>query len=205
MPHLLRVRLPDIPGSLGRLASAIGEAGADIEVIEIVERGTDGTALDDVLIEIQPGRMPDSIVSACNAIDGVEVVWISRYPAGGNLLMDLEAAEDLTTGSPDAALDRVVDLMLDTFRVDWAVRLHRAEGIVHRTEAAPDEVDFVEIERATGLETLDEDDNTVYAAARINGNEMVVVGRHGGPEFLDSEIARLGHLVALAATIAQAG
>ena len=31
MPYLLRVALPDVPGSLGRLASAIGEAGGDIE------------------------------------------------------------------------------------------------------------------------------------------------------------------------------
>ena len=30
VPYLLRVELPDVPGSLGRLASAIGEAGGDI-------------------------------------------------------------------------------------------------------------------------------------------------------------------------------
>jgi hypothetical protein len=30
------------------------------------------------------------------------------------------------------------------------------------------------------------------------------VGRRGGPEFLDSELARLGHLVALAETIRSA-
>ena len=29
----------------------------------------------------------------------------------------------------------------------------------------------------------------------------VVVGRHGGPEFLSSELARLGHMVALAASV----
>ena len=38
MPFLLRVELPDVPGSLGRLATAIGEAGGDIEAIEIVEK-----------------------------------------------------------------------------------------------------------------------------------------------------------------------
>ncbi|MCW2750055.1 MAG: amino acid-binding protein, partial [Aeromicrobium sp.] len=30
---------------------------------------------------------------------------------------------------------------------------------------------------------------------------VVVVGRHGGPEFLASEVARLGHMVSLAASV----
>ena len=71
MPFLLRVELPDVPGSLGRVATAIGEAGGDIEAIEIVEHRPDGTAVDDVLLETAPGAMPDSIVSACNQLDGV--------------------------------------------------------------------------------------------------------------------------------------
>jgi ACT domain-containing protein len=58
MPYLMRVELPDVPGSLGRVASAIGEAGGDIEAIEIVEK-RDGFAVDDVLLEIPSGTMPD--------------------------------------------------------------------------------------------------------------------------------------------------
>ena len=96
MPYLLRVELPDVPGSLGRVASAIGEAGGDIEAIEIVEHRHDGTAVDDVLLETAPGVMPDSLVSACNKLDGVQVLWVSRYGAGGNLFLDLEAVEALT-------------------------------------------------------------------------------------------------------------
>src|SRR6478735_8793524 len=110
MPYLLRVELPDIPGSLGRVATAIGMAGGDIEAIEIVEKRHDGVAVDDVLLETAPTAMPDSIVSACNALEGVRVVWISRYAAGGNLFLDLEAVEDLTE-TPDEALSRLVDLL----------------------------------------------------------------------------------------------
>src|SRR5262245_30127520 len=118
MPFLLRVELPDVPGSLGKVASAIGEAGGDIEAIEIVEHRADGTAVDDVLLETT--AMPDTIVSACNALDGVRVVWISRYAAGGNLFLDLEAVEELTA-NPAGALDRLVDLLPATFRADWGV------------------------------------------------------------------------------------
>jgi len=200
MPFLLRVELPDVPGSLGRLAGAIGEAGGDIDAIEIVEK-RDGTAVDDVLLEIAPGTMPDSVVSAVNGLDGVRVVWISRYNAGGNLFLDLEAVEELTA-NPEGALDRLIDLLPVTFRADWAARVSKIDGIVYTTEAAPSDLAWVQIDRA---EPVDHDDeNTIACAARLNKTEIVVIGRRGGPDFLDSEIARLGHLVGLAMSISRA-
>lgn len=200
MPFLLRVELPDVPGSLGRLATAIGEAGGDIEAIEIVEKRDDGTALDDVLLNTE--SMPDSIVSACNGLDGVQVVWISRYAAGGNLILDLEAVEEITA-KPQEAVERLVDMLPDVFRVDWGARVHRAKGLVHGTTAAPEGLEFVEIEGPTRIE-LPGDDVTLVVAARLDGNEIIVVGRRGGPDFLDSELARLGHLIGLAVSISQA-
>jgi hypothetical protein len=202
VPYLLRVELLDVPGSLGRLASAIGVAGGDIEAIEIVEKRHDGTAVDDVMLDTEPGIMPDSIVSACNAIEGVEVVWISRYVSGG-LVLDLEAIEELTA-DPAQALDRLVEVLPGTFRVDWAARVHRSDGVQHATGAAPSDLEFLEIERAVRLEMDDDaDSQNLYAGARLDGNEVVIVARRGGPEFLDSEIARLGHLTGLAASIAR--
>src|SRR6188472_2909283 len=93
VPFLLRVELPDVPGSLGRVATAIGEAGGDNEAIEIDEK-RDGTAVDDVLLEMHGTAMSDSIVSACNTLEGVRVMWISRYAAGGNIFLDLEVVEE---------------------------------------------------------------------------------------------------------------
>lgn len=202
MPFLLRVELPDVPGSLGRLATAIGAVGGDIEAIEIVEKRADGIAVDDVLLEIPPTTMPDTIVSACAALDGVKVLWISRYAAGGNLFLDLEAVEELTV-NPDRALEKVVDLIPVTFRADWAVHVHRAKGTLRRTEAAPKEdFPFTEVERVSRIEIAD-DDVTLYAGARIDGNEVIILGRRGGPEFVDSELARLYHLISLAASLAR--
>ena len=200
MPFLLRVELPDVPGSLGRLAGAIGEAGGDIDAIEIVEKRA-GTAVDDVLLEIAPGTMPDSVVSAVNGLDGVRVVWISRYNAGGNLFLDLEAVEELTA-NPEGALDRLIDLLPVTFRADWAARVSKIDGIVYTTEAAPSDLTWVQIDRAEPIEH--DDENTIACAARLNKTEIVVIGRRGGPDFLDSEIARLGHLVGLAMSISRA-
>jgi hypothetical protein len=205
MPFLLRVALPDVPGSLGRVASAIGEAGGDIEAIEIVEKRHDGTAVDDVLLEMAPGSMPDSVVSACQALEGVEVIWISRYAAGGNLFLDLEVVEELTA-DPGSALDTLVGLLPVTFRVDWAARLQRADGggrVLMATDAAPRAVAWTELKNAARMPASGEDGVTLHCGAPLGDDGLVVLGRDGGPEFLDSEIARLAHLVALAASISR--
>ena len=80
--------------------------------------------------------MPDSIVSACVELDGVQVLWINRYAAGGNVFLDLEAVEDLTA-DPDRALDRLVELLPVVFRSDWGARVHRDRGVLrgHRGRA----------------------------------------------------------------------
>ncbi len=201
MSFLLRVELPDVPGSLGRVASAVGEAGGDIEAIEIVEK-RDGTAVDDILLETAPGAMPDSVVSACTRIEGVKVLWISRYAAGGGLVLDLEAVEDLTVHR-DQALTRLIDLLPVTFRADWAARVRRTDGdaaeLVYATRAAPTSMPFTPV-TTTGRVSLD--DTNVAVAAPLDDDEVVVMGRRGGPDFLDSEIARIRHLVGLAQTIA---
>ncbi len=152
-----------------------------------------------MLLELPPTAMPDTIVSACNQLPGVHVVWISRYAAGGNLFLDLEAVEDLTA-NPTEALDRLVDLLPVTFRADWAARVHRAHGQRYSTEAAPSDLPFVELVRTERVE-IEGDDVNVVVAARLGGNEIVVVGRRGGPDFLDSELARVGHLAGLAMSI----
>ncbi|MCX6396888.1 MAG: ACT domain-containing protein [Propionibacteriales bacterium] len=207
MSYLLRVELPDVPGSLGRLASAIGEAGANIDALEIVAKDpVGGFAIDDVFIAAD-GIMPDSIVSACTALDGVKVLWISRYAAGGNLFLDLEAVESMTQ-DPSTAVQKLVDAVPDVFRVDWGIHMTRADGgasIVHGTVSAPTELPsgVVWPENLEKAQVIDvpEWSELVVAASPLNADELVVVGRRGGPEFLDSEIARLAHLVAMAASL----
>ena len=71
----------------------------------------------------------------------------------------------------------------------------------HATGAAPQDLRWVHIDRAELLAT---DDDNIYCGARLNKSEIVIIGRRGGPEFLDSEIARLGHLVGLAMSISRA-
>src|SRR5215212_3178586 len=198
---LLRVELPNVPGSLGRLATAIGRAGGDIESIEIVEKGREGTDVDDVLLDMVEGAMPDSVVSACNGVEGVRVLWIGRYLAGGNLFPDLEVVESMTA-DPTAALDSLVETLPVAFRCEWAARIAVTESgfeIEHASEGAPSSI---ELEPGSGVERQTIGDDLV-ATAPIGRARVVAIGRRGGPDFLDSELARLGHLVGLAGSIAR--
>ena len=197
MSYLLRLSLPDVPGSLGRVATAIGEAGGDIEAIEIVDK-RGGTAVDDVFLEMVDGAMPDAIVSACTEVDGVEVLWISRYAAGGNVFLDLEAVEDLTA-HPDRAADRLVDLLPVVFRSDWGARLHRSGQVLRATEAAPVEFAWVDVAEPTQVDHPEDD---LLVACPLGADEVLLIGRRGGPGFLASELARFEHLANLARTIA---
>ena len=65
--YLLRVQLADRPGSLGSLAVALGSVGADILSLDVVERGP-GYAIDDLVVELPPRGMPDTLITAAEAL-----------------------------------------------------------------------------------------------------------------------------------------
>ncbi len=211
MAFLLRVELPDVPGSLGALATALGGAGADIEAIEIVDRQSSGRVIDDVLLELPPRVMPDALITACHTLDGVRVHWISRYNAGASLSMDLEAVETFTA-DPQHAIAELVKVVPVTFRTDWAMAIHKVDGTVAVRAASstapklvPEAQSWLAIRSSKLLPEIADWDSTVLAACpgkdRKGARFVVVVGRHGGPEFLSSELARLGHMVGLAASV----
>ncbi len=97
------------------------------------------------------------------------------------------------------AVDRLVELLPATFRADWAIRVGK-DGVGQRTGAAPDLFGWTQVDKPIRLSSVDDN---VLAAAPTTGDEFVVIARRGGPEILDSELARLGHLVALAVSISR--
>src|SRR5689334_9289588 len=69
---LLRVVVPDRPGALGAVASALGSVGADILGVDVIERDR-GRATDDLVVELPPGRLADSLITAASSVAGVTV------------------------------------------------------------------------------------------------------------------------------------
>src|SRR5215203_5246391 len=118
---LIRVTLPDRPGSLGAVATAIGRVNGDINAVEIVEKGA-GIVVDDFIVDLPPNQLPETLVTACQSLPGVRVEWISRYPEGGGLQSDLEALERMTADPVNAA-ETLVSLSPVVFRSHWSVLL----------------------------------------------------------------------------------
>ncbi len=71
----VQVSLPDRPGSLGALASAIGFAGGDIRGL-VVLRSENGRGVDDITIAV-PGSDPTDLLNVLGSIGGVEVLSIT--------------------------------------------------------------------------------------------------------------------------------
>lgn len=205
----MRVSMPDRPGALGAVASAVGMVGCDIKSIEIVET-LDGHGVDDFMLEIPPGVLPDTVVSACHEIAGVDVLWISRHHDNGNLLSDLETLEQMTR-DPQHAAEVLVDSAPAVFHCQWAVLVDGADGaltVTYATAMAPD-LDAEVLATLGDLTSAGSTDmapgwvpawsESTLAWACIGIDRALLVGRTGGPDWLPSELARLRHLSALAA------
>jgi hypothetical protein len=205
---LMRILLPDRPGSLGRVATALGGVGADINAVEIVDKGN-GQVVDDFIVDLPHERLPETLVTACNSLDGVKVQWISRYPEGGGLQSDLEALERMTT-DPARAAETLVALCPVVFRSHWALLLNfggQTAEVALSTTLAPD-LSPTLIERLAPFDHTHRIDlehgwlpgwgDSTVVVTPITRDRAIAIGRLGGPAFMDSEIARLHHLAALA-------
>ena len=71
----LQVVLPDRPGSLGAVASAIGFAGGDIRGL-VVMKSEAGRGYDDITVAV-PGSDPSDLIEVLIAIGGVEVLSVT--------------------------------------------------------------------------------------------------------------------------------
>ena len=72
----IRVRLADAPGALGRLASAIGEAGGSLGAIDLV-RVEKGIKIRDVTVDASDSEHLERIVESVRRVEGIEVDHVS--------------------------------------------------------------------------------------------------------------------------------
>lgn len=122
MSYLLRVVLPDRPGALGALATALGHAGADILSVDIVERSP-GQAVDDLVLELPPDRLADTMITAALAVEGVRVESIRPYAGYIDTHRELELLEAITDAPAEAAR-LLAEGLPRIFRAGWAMVLN---------------------------------------------------------------------------------
>jgi len=92
--YLLRLVLPDRPGALGAVATALGTVGADILSVDVIERNAD-CAIDDFVVELPPDKLADTLVSAAATVEGVQVESIRPYAGQLDPHRELELLEAL--------------------------------------------------------------------------------------------------------------
>jgi hypothetical protein len=212
MSYLLRIVLPDRPGALGAVASALGSVEADILSVDVIQRLAD-SAVDDIVVELPPGRLADSLVSAAAQVEGVRVESIRPYAGQIDPHRELELLDSLAaaTDPPHAIL---ADGVARVFRAGWALVLAEpADGVASvlaRSAAAPELDDVKAPWWPPGpARTLQADEGwappdwerlgTELAVAPL-GTAALLVGRPA-LRWLPSELVRLRHLAAIAATV----
>jgi hypothetical protein len=213
--YLLRISLLDRPGSLGSLAVALGSVGADILSLDVVERSA-GYAIDDLVIELPPGAMPDRLITAAESLSGVRVDSVRPYTGLLEAHRELELLDHIAAAADNQSrLQVLVNEAPRVLRVSWCTILRSSEGRLSRLAGSPgapetkaDSAPWLPIERAVTLDNAAEwvpqpwrDMDTTMAAAPLGDPLTAVVLGRPGPEFRPSEVARLGYLAGIVATM----
>lgn len=214
----MRVVLPDRPGALGAVATALGMVGADILSLDVIERSP-GSATDDIVVEVPPDKLADSLVSAAATVPGVRVESIRPYAGQIDPHRELELLDSLAA-RPDESLSVLADGVARVFRAAWALVLDKPanEGVaggggyasVLASGGAAPELQSLPVPwwpakptrllEPGGWAPEDWEHLGTELAVTPLGERALLVGR---PmlRWLPSELVRLQHLSAIAATV----
>lgn len=217
--YLLRVQLDDRPGSLGSLAIALGAVGADILSLDVVDRGP-GYAVDDLVVELPAGAMPDTLITAAEGLTGVRVDSVRPHTGLLEAHRELELVDHIAAaGGRTARLQVLADEAPRVLRVGWCTVVHGPGGsacgferVVRSPgapETAPDAAPWLPLTQAAALDAgagwvprVWQQMHTALAAAPLGDpHTAVLLGRPGGPTFRPSEVARLSYLAGIVATL----
>jgi hypothetical protein len=215
--YLLRVRLPDQPGVLGKLASALGSTGADIDSIVVVDRAP-GYAVDDLVVSLPAGGLADRLVSAATSVPGVAVETVQRHHRRMRLHDELALLDAAASSSNPLAI--LAAGLPELLHVSYALIIDGAGttggngSILAASMAAPDGhcrstwLPLASPRDVSAGEVWDDPASAgpdcELAAVPFRESAALLLGRIGGPAFLPAELTRLAHLARVAQALLSA-
>jgi hypothetical protein len=213
--YLLRIVLPDRPGALGAVATALGGVGADILSLDVIERRP-SSATDDLVVELPPGKLADTLVTAAATVPGVQVESIRPYAGQIDPHRELELLDNLAA-KPGESLSVLADGVARVFRAGWALVLAAPvsgqAGVLAAGNSAP-ELDRLSVPwwPPRPARSLSADPDWAPADWDRLGTELAVAPLGDGAllvgrpalRWLPSELVRLQHLAAIAASVTAA-
>lgn len=119
MSYVLRLLLPDRPGTLGAVATALGLVDADILAMDIVERSPQ-QAVDDIVVSLPTGRQPDVLITAAETVPGVRVESVRPDPGVAARHREWELVEAIAA-DPKDAVAILARMLPQVLRAGWAI------------------------------------------------------------------------------------
>ena len=206
----IRLSVPDRPGSLGTVTSAIGAVGADIVKIDVLESES-GRALDDVFVVVRDVNHLNTVRDRLNNMATVTVAGL-QYPAPpvtGHA--DLELV-DQVLARPERGLQTLVDGAPHAFGADWGALVEYGPdasvlGVlaVSVHSPGPDQVVITSPSRLASIRVTPPGADAPYGGAALipigSGPLALVLVREEGPEFHRSELWRVGQVGQIIGTV----
>jgi ACT domain len=206
----VRISVPDRPGSLGAVTSAIGAAGADIVKLDVLESES-GRALDDVFVLVRDPAHLDIVRGRLNAVTGVSVTGV-QYPAPpvtGHA--DLELLDQVLS-RPERGLQTLVDGAPHAFGADWGALVEYGtdgapSGVLAVSAACPgpDQVVLTTPLRLASIRITPPGASEPFGGTALvpigAGPIALVLVRIAGPNFHQSELWRVGQVGQIVGTV----
>ncbi len=210
---LARVRfsIPDRPGTLGAVTSAIGAVGADIAEIDVLESES-GRALDDVFVRVRDVAHLDRVAAQLDALTGVTVTGRQHPapPVTGHA--DLLLIDQVLT-RPQRGLQTLVDGAPHCFGAEWAALVEYGPDLgavssVLTVSVASPGPEHVVLTSPLRLATVRM--TPPGAAEPSSGTALVPIGagplglvlvRSSGLDFHRSELERVGQVGQIVGTV----
>ena len=213
----MRISLPDRPGMLGAMATALSDGGANIVALDVIDR-EEGEAVDDLVVEA-PGGLAEALRRSAEDVSGVIVEAIQPMDAWRDPITPMELAAELVEGEPSDVLSKLVTGLPVALWATWAFVIRAGDKMPEVLDATPGAPSLDNV--GTPWMPLDSPRRFAHAlwmplawrmgrlgyqaaaAPYRDKDTALLLVRRVGPRFRPSELRQLGLIARLAAAAEQ--